>query len=61
MFYTYNMPYLITDQCELDFPEPKKVRDRDGCVCKKCDVFCPMAEDNQSDGSFICYKCRKGY
>lgn len=32
-----------------------------GCNCKKCKEHNEYAEPNQSDGSFICYSCRKGW
>lgn len=31
----------------------------DGCSCKKCQEWYPMAEPNQADGTLICYSCRK--
>lgn len=31
----------------------------DGCTCAKCKQYYPFAEPNQSDGSLICYSCRK--
>jgi hypothetical protein len=30
----------------------------DGCSCEKCREFVPMAESNQSNGTFVCYSCR---
>lgn len=39
----------------------KKVNDKDGCDCKKCGEYNEYAESNQSDGSFICCKCRMGW
>jgi len=31
----------------------------DGCFCKTCKEWYPYAEPNQTDGSLICYSCRK--
>jgi hypothetical protein len=31
----------------------------DGINCKKCNDFLGMAEPNQPDGSFVCWRCRK--
>lgn len=33
----------------------------DGCACKKCKNFFPMAVANQEDGTLICYSCRQGW
>lgn len=30
----------------------------DGMSCARCKEFCPMAESNQTNGSFICFSCR---
>jgi hypothetical protein len=38
-----------------------KKQNKDGCNCKKCKELYEYAEPNQSDGSFICYSCRKGW
>lgn len=33
----------------------------EGCSCKRCKEFNSYAEPNQEDGSFVCYRCRKGW
>lgn len=41
--------------------EQSKITDpvNDGCRCKKCQDWYPMAEPNQSDGTLICWSCRQ--
>ena len=47
-----------TGQLDLPLPEEKKKDSSDGCSCKKCKEFYPMAVSNQPDGSMVCYGCR---
>lgn len=43
---------------KVDKPNSESIRD-DGCVCRKCNEFLPMAEpDDVGDGKTICYMCK---
>lgn len=45
---------------EFDFEFVKEVApEKKGYSCKKCKELFPFAEPNQSDGTLICYSCRK--
>jgi hypothetical protein len=43
--------------CEVSKPfiDPNN----DGCFCKVCSNWYPMAESNQADGTLICWLCRQ--
>lgn len=41
--------------------EVKKIKNKDGCSCRKCKEFFPYAEPNQEDGTLVCWSCRHGY
>jgi len=48
--------------CDKDKPKAKKANSEtlrdDGCFCRKCNVFMPMAEpDDKKDGKRLCYSC----
>ena len=51
--------FSLADQIELFIADRKKRQYPDGLICKKCKNFFGFAEPNQSDGSLICYSCRK--
>lgn len=34
-------------------------KNKNGCICKECMELFPYAEPNQSDGTLICYSCRR--
>lgn len=51
------------DGCDCkkdDRPNSEKVRD-DGCFCRKCGDFVPMAEPDVTDGKCTCWGCEHGY
>lgn len=39
---------------------PAPIAKPNGMACSKCQTFNEYAESNQSDGSYVCYSCRKG-
>ena len=57
-----NVLDLITLLDRLELLMERLRRDKiqpDGMFCRKCQTFYQFAEPNQTDGSLICYSCRK--
>jgi hypothetical protein len=54
--------YTVSGDLSGDTTQARAVKkkDKSGCSCKKCKDYNEYAEPNQEDGSFICYRCRKG-
>jgi hypothetical protein len=55
----WSAPFTIGGDLNGEAPVQAKKKS-DGCSCKKCKDYSKYAEPNQEDGSFICYRCRKG-
>lgn len=53
------LPYdtLMTDN-RWNYIDDSIKQDRDGSTCSRCTAFVPMAQSNNSDGSFTCCSCR---
>lgn len=41
-------------------PNSETIRD-DGCFCRKCNDFVPMAEPDGKDGKILCYGCENEF
>jgi len=55
-------PAILTPIIDID-PDPNKTwKAKGGVTCKKCNDFNKYLEEpNESDGTHVCYKCKKGY